>query len=87
MKQLWARLYATSGGAGSGIPLQTPIQLFSINTDSSSSILLPGTMTFFRIDTPATTPTVTIQFSAPGGLPFSPALHAQMAVFRLPPGQ
>jgi hypothetical protein len=87
VKQLWARLYATSGGAGSGIPLATPIQLFSINTDSSSSILLPGTMTFFRLDTPASSPTVTIQFSAPGGLPFSPALHAQMAVFRLPPGQ
>ncbi len=87
VKQLWARLYATSGGPGSGIPTPTPIQLFSIPNDSSSSILLPGTMTFFRLDTPTTSPTVTIQFSAPGGLPFSPALHAQMAVFRLPPGQ
>jgi hypothetical protein len=87
VKQLWARLFATSGGPGSGIPYQTPIQLFSIPNDSSSSILLPGTMTFFRLDTPASSPTVTIQFSAPGGLPFNPALHAQMAVFRLPPGQ
>ncbi len=87
VKALWARLFATSGGAGSGIPLQTPITLSAIGTDSSSFVLLPGTMTFFRIDTPASSSTVTIQFSAPGGLPFSPALHAQMAVFRLPPGQ
>jgi hypothetical protein len=87
VKQLWARLFATSGGAGSGVPLQTPIQLSEIGTDSSSFVLLPGTMTFFRLDTPASSSTVTIQFSAPGGLPFSPALHAQMAVFRLPPGQ
>ena len=87
VKALWARLFATSGGAGSGIPLQTPITLSAIGTDSSSFVLLPGTMTFFRIDTPASSSTVTIQFSAPGGLPFSPALHAQLAVFRLPPGQ
>jgi hypothetical protein len=87
VKQLWARLFATSGGPGTGIPFQAPLQLFSISADSSSSILLPGTMTFFRLDTPTTSPTVTIQFSAPGGLPFSAALHAQLAVFRLPPGQ
>ena len=85
VKQLWARLWATSGGPGTGIPAQTLIQL--LPADSSSSILLPGTMTFFRLDTPTTSPTVTIQFSAPGGLPFSALLHAQMAVFRLPPGQ
>ena len=87
VKQLWARLFATSGGAGSGIPTPTPLYLTAINSDTSTSVLLPGTMTFFRLDTPATAATVTIQFAAPGGLPFAPALHAQMAVFRLPPGQ
>jgi hypothetical protein len=87
VKQLWARLFATSGGIGSAVPLQTPIQLFPVPADSASSILLPGTMTFFRLDTPPASATVTIQFSAPGGQPFSPALHAQMAIFRLPPLQ
>jgi hypothetical protein len=44
-------------------------------------------MTYFRLDTPPNAATVTIRWSAPGGVAFSPALHAQMAVFRLPPGQ
>jgi len=87
MKQLWARLFATSGGAGTGIPTPSPVFLFAITSDTTTSVLLPGTMTFFRLDTPATAATVTIQFAAPGGVPFAPALHAQMAVFRLPPGQ
>jgi hypothetical protein len=86
VKQLWARLFATSGPS-SDIPLQAPVQLFAITGDTATAVLLPGTMTFFRLDTPANAASVTIQFAAPGGLPFSPALHAQMAVFRLPPGQ
>lgn len=87
VKALWARLYATSGAPGSSIPTATPLTLSPINSDSSTFVLLPGTMTFFQLVTPTTSSTITIQFSAPGGLPFAPALHAQMAVFRLPPGQ
>ena len=85
VKQLWARLFATS--AGSDIPTATPLVLTPITTDTTTSVLLPGTMTFFRIDTPASAATVTIQFSTSGGLPFSPQLVPQIAVFRLPPGQ
>ncbi len=86
VKQLWARLYATSGPSAD-IPLAEPVVLYPIVADTTAYVLLPGTMTFFRLDTPASSPTVTIQFSQPGGLPFSPALHPQIAVFRLPPGQ
>lgn len=85
VKQLWARLFTTS--AGSGVSTSSPLVLIPITTDTTTSILLPGTMTFFRLDTPAAATTVTIQFSAPGGLPFSPLLFPQIAVFRLPPGQ
>ncbi|HEX7546803.1 MAG TPA: hypothetical protein VF368_08740 [Gemmatimonadaceae bacterium] len=87
VRQLWARLFATSGGAGSGIPTPSPVLLFPITSDTTTSTLVPGSMTFFRLDTPATAATVTIQFAAPGGIPFAPGLRAQMAVFRLPPGQ
>ena len=87
MKQLWARLFATGGGTGTGIPTPAPVLLFPITSDTSTSVLVPGSMTFFRLDTPATAATVTIQFAGPGGVAFAPALHAQMAVFRLPPGQ
>jgi hypothetical protein len=85
VKQLWARLFATSGG--SDVPTASPLVLTPITTDTTTSVLLPGTMTFFRIDTPAGAATVTIQFSTSGGLPFSPQLAPQIAVFRLPPNQ
>jgi hypothetical protein len=85
VSQLWARLFATS--AGSAVPTATPLTLVKINNDTSSSVLLPGTMTFWRLDTPTAAATVTIQFSTPGGLPFSPLLFPQIAVFRLPPNQ
>lgn len=87
VKQLWARLFATSGGAGTDIPFQDPIGFSGIIDDSTSSVLLPGTMSFFRLDTKASDVTVTIQFSGPGGTPFPPLLFPQIAVFRLPPGQ
>jgi hypothetical protein len=86
MKQLWARAFAT-GGPSASFPLQNPVQLFAITTDTATSVLLPGTMRFFRLDTPANAATVTIRFAAPGGTAFSPLLHPQLAVFRLPAGQ
>ena len=86
VKQMWARLYATSGPS-STIPLADPVQLFSITADTSSAVLYPGTVTYFRLDTPANAATVSIRFAAPGGAAFSPSLMPQLAVFRLPPGQ
>jgi hypothetical protein len=86
VRQLWARLYATSGGS-SQFPLANPVQLFPVTTDSATAVMYPGTMTFFRLDTPATAATTSIQFSAPGGAAFPSGLRAQMAIFRLPPGQ
>jgi hypothetical protein len=87
VSQLWARLYATSGAPGTDIPTPNPLVLTKITSDTSSSILVPGTMTFWRLDTQASDVTVTIQFSTPSGVPFSPVLLPQIAVFRLPPGQ
>lgn len=85
MKQLWARLWTTSNGTD--IPREDPVQLFAITTDTSSAIMDPGTMTYFRLDTPSTSQTVTFRFSAPGGTPFATDLHPQLAIFRLPAGQ
>jgi hypothetical protein len=86
MEQLWARVFAT-GGPSAEFPVQAPVQLFKITSDTTTSILLPGTMSFYRLDTPTNAATVTIRFSGPGGAAFSPLLHPQMGVFRLPPGQ
>jgi hypothetical protein len=86
VKALWGRLFATSGPSTS-FPTASPVQLFAITTDTTVSVMMPGTMTYFRLDTPATAATVTIQFAAPGSAPFLATLRPQMAVFRLPAGQ
>jgi hypothetical protein len=85
VKALWARLFTTSGGDPC-VPRVDPVQLFAISSDTTVSVMSPGTMTYFRLDTPATASTVTIRFAAPGGAAFAAALHAQLAIFRLPAG-
>jgi hypothetical protein len=86
VKQLWNRLFVTSGGAPD-VPLANPLVLFPITADTSTAVLDPGTSTYFRLDTPATAATISIQFSGPGGVAFPPTLKPQLAIFRLPPGQ
>lgn len=86
VKQLWNRLFVTSQGA-SDIPAANPLVLFSISADTSVAILDPGTSSYFRLDTPPTSATVTIQFSGPNGVPFPALFKPQLAIFRLPPNQ
>jgi hypothetical protein len=64
-----------------------PLQLFAVTTDTSPFVMNPGTMSFWRLDTPAADSTVSIRFATPGGSRLSPALHPQLAIFRLPAGQ
>ena len=64
-----------------------PIQVFSITTDTTSYVMDPGTTSFYRLDTPDSVATVTLQFSGPGAQPIAGALAPQLAIFRLPPGQ
>jgi len=82
---LWARLYTTTSSAT--IPVPRPVQLFAVTGDTASAVMVPGTVTYFRLDTPATANTVAIRFAGPGGAAFPAALKAQLAIFRLPPGQ
>jgi hypothetical protein len=86
VRQLWNRLYVTSGGE-SDIPTPSPLVLFSVTADTSIAILDPGTSSYFRLDTPSALATVSIQFSGPGGAAFPSALKPQLAIFRLPTGQ
>jgi hypothetical protein len=85
VRQLWNRLYFTSGGA-SDIPYSYPVLIFAITADTSTSMMDPGTMSFYRLDTPASAATVSIQFSGPGGAALPAAAKPQLAIFRLPPG-
>lgn len=86
VSQLWARLYATAGPAN-GFPLPMPILLRPITTDTTTALLDPGTMSYFRLDTPSSAATVTVRFAQPGDSSFAATLGPQLAVFRLPPGQ
>jgi hypothetical protein len=86
VKQLWARLFTTTGPSVT-IPTATPLQLFPITADTTSYVMYPGTVTYFRLDTPAGATTTTIQFAGPGGAAFASSLKPQVAIFRLPPGQ
>ena len=81
-KQLWARLFTTSASAE--VPRQDPLQLNLISADTSAHAMVPGTMSFFRLDGPVGKPTVTIRFAARGGGAFSSTLRPQIAIFRLP---
>ena len=84
LRQLWARLYVTSGGA---LPYEMPVFLFPITADTTTYVLLPGTVTYFRLDTPTNEATVSVRFAGPAGTTFPAGLAPQLAVFRLPPGQ
>jgi hypothetical protein len=86
LRQLWARLFTTSGPSSS-IPLAMPVQLFAVSGDTSTAVLYPGTVTYFRLDTPASSAAVSVRFAAPGGAAFPATLQPGLAVFRLPPGQ
>jgi hypothetical protein len=86
VRQLWNRLYETSGGS-SDVPLPYPLTLFSISGDTSTAVMDPGTGSYFRLDTPTSSSTVSIQFAGPRGTALPASLKPQLAIFRLPPGQ
>jgi hypothetical protein len=86
LHQLWARLFATSGPS-SQVPLAMPLVLFGIHADTTTFVMEPGAMSFWRVDTAPTDTTVAIRFAGPGGNALSSALAPQLSVFRLPPGQ
>lgn len=83
LRQLWARYAATSSLA----TLTMPLVLSPITGDTSTFVMAVGSSSYWRLDTPASSATVSIRFAAPGGFPLSVALRPQLAVFRLPSGQ
>jgi len=86
VRQLWARVFVTSPG-DPNIPFAFPIRVVAITSDSSAHNMVPGTSSYYRIDTPTAASTVTIQFATPTGSPLSASLRPQLSIFRLPAGQ
>ena len=82
-----ARLFATSGGDPS-VPRAFPIPVSTVGTDTTAlQRMYPGTMGFFRLNTPSNASTVSVEFAGPDGSPLASSLKPQLAVFRLPGGQ
>ena len=82
-RELWADLLGTA----SSQQLPFPIPLHPATAVGSVMQLAPGGLAFWRLDTPADVTTETVHFSASDGRPLDPALHPQLMIFRLPPGQ
>ena len=81
IRQLWTGWETLAG------PQPFPLPVASVTTDTTLAAMDPGTMAFYRLDTPAGAATVTLTFAAPGGTPLAANLLPQLAIFRLPAGQ
>ncbi|HKW09603.1 MAG TPA: hypothetical protein VJO33_04435 [Gemmatimonadaceae bacterium] len=84
LRRMYQRLFDTSQGS-SFVPRPFPIITVPL-TSSISASLVPGTMSFYRLNTSAGQTTVTIDFGSTPGVPLTDALHPQLSIFRIPPG-
>jgi hypothetical protein len=48
--------------------------------------MVPGTVTYYRLDTPAGGASVRLRFGSGTGSALATSLHPQVAILRLPPG-
>ena len=82
-RKIYGTIYALNPGL---LPAPYPITLTPLPLETGvTSSMVQGTMDFFQLQTQATTPTVSLQFSThPGRAVFPATLEAQLGVFRLP---
>jgi hypothetical protein len=86
LRQLYAALFR-SAGPSADVPRAFPIVVQGIPTNQAvSASMLPGTVAYYRVDTPAGSGPVQLRFAAPGGTALQASMHPQVAIFRLPPG-
>ncbi|HEY7236086.1 MAG TPA: hypothetical protein VH539_18150 [Gemmatimonadaceae bacterium] len=84
LRRMYQRLFDTSGGS-SFFPRPFPIITVPL-AGSISASMVPGTMSFYRLDTASGSSTVTIDFGSTPGVALTDALHPQLSIFRIPPG-
>ncbi|MFL5612179.1 MAG: hypothetical protein ACJ796_00775 [Gemmatimonadaceae bacterium] len=84
LRQMYQRLYDTSQPS-SFFPRPFPIVVRPLSGTISAS-MLPGTMTFYRLDTATGQGDVTVRFEASPGVALNDLLQPQLSIFRLPPG-
>ena len=83
---MYAALFRAAGPSAD-VPRAFPIVPQSIPANQGvSASILPGTVTYYRIDTPAGSGPVQVRFATPAGAALEASLRPQVAIFRLPPG-
>jgi hypothetical protein len=86
LRQMYAALFRAAGPSAD-VPRQFPIVVQAIAANQRvSASMLPGTVAYYRVDTPAGSGPVQLRFATPTGTALSAALHPQVVIFRLPPG-
>jgi len=86
LRQMYAALFRAAGPSAD-VPIVFPIVPKSILANQAvSASILPGTVAYYRIDTPAGSGPVQVRFATPAGAALKASLHPQVAIFRLPPG-
>jgi hypothetical protein len=86
LRQMYAALFRAAGPSAD-VPRAFPIVAQSIPANQGlSASMLPGTVTYYRVDTSAGSGPVQVRFATPAGTALQASLRPQVAIFRLPPG-
>lgn len=86
LRQMYAALFRAAGGSPS-VPRAFPIVTRSVTaTQAVTASMVPGTVTYYRVDTPPGGASVRLRFASGTGAALAGSLHPQVAIIRLPPG-
>ena len=86
LRQMYAALFRAVGPSAD-VPRAFPIVTQTIPANQAvRASILPGTVAYYRVDTPAGSGPVQVRFATPAGAALEASLRPQVAIFRLPPG-
>lgn len=86
LRQMYAALFRAAGPSVD-VPRAFPIVAQSIAANQSvSAAMKPGTVTYYRVDTPANGGSVQLRFATPTKTALPASLRPQIAIMRLPAG-
>ena len=86
LRQMYAALFRAAGPS-TDVPRAFPIAVQGVTANQAvSASMLPGTVSYYRLDTAAGSGPVQLRFATPTGIALSASLRPQVAIFRLPPG-
>src|SRR5690348_4852279 len=88
LRQIYARIFETSGGPSQLLPRAFPIAVTDLAPASGAdSLMFPGTMTFYSVTTPTAGSPLQLFFTGPAGGTLPTNLAGQVSVFRCPSAQ